>query len=179
MDDDAKKPPAILPQETADYDIGYGKPPKRTQFRKGQSGNPRGRKRRTRADASLLSKVLDETITITENGLPRKIKKREAALLSLIAKALRGDMRAMDILLKQTHRDAEASASNAPQFARIERVIVNPKMPDDEWMNRYGHGNRTDIARQDLERMTAPQIERLFRMHGGALTFTDEANKLY
>jgi hypothetical protein len=29
---------------SASYDIGYGKPPRHTQFRKGQSGNPGGRR---------------------------------------------------------------------------------------------------------------------------------------
>jgi len=32
--------PAPLP---GGYEVGYGKPPLQTRFRKGQSGNPRGR----------------------------------------------------------------------------------------------------------------------------------------
>jgi hypothetical protein len=31
--------------KSASYEVGYGKPPRRTQFRKGQSGNPGGRPR--------------------------------------------------------------------------------------------------------------------------------------
>lgn len=30
------------------YDVGYGKSPKETQFRKGQSGNPKRRPKRSR-----------------------------------------------------------------------------------------------------------------------------------
>ena len=30
-----------------DYEVGYGKPPKNTQFRKGVSGNPRGRPKKS------------------------------------------------------------------------------------------------------------------------------------
>jgi hypothetical protein len=30
------------------YDVGYGKPPLHTRFRKGQSGNPKGRSKGTR-----------------------------------------------------------------------------------------------------------------------------------
>jgi len=32
-----------VPVNDADYEVGYGKPPKPTRFRKGQSGNPSGR----------------------------------------------------------------------------------------------------------------------------------------
>ena len=30
-------------KDKRDYEIGYGKPPKQTRFKPGQSGNPRGR----------------------------------------------------------------------------------------------------------------------------------------
>src|SRR5262245_4838454 len=35
--------PADSSTEPDEYKVGYGKPPKDTQFRKGQSGNPKGR----------------------------------------------------------------------------------------------------------------------------------------
>ena len=31
-----------------DYEVGYGRPPKKSQFRKGQSGNPSGRPKKRR-----------------------------------------------------------------------------------------------------------------------------------
>jgi len=61
-----------MPRET-DYEVGYKKPPKETRFKKGQSGNPRGRPSATENLRMLLGKVLDETITLTENGRHRKI----------------------------------------------------------------------------------------------------------
>lgn len=41
---DASKALAIRPNDTG-YEVGYGKPPKSTRFKKGQSGNPGGRPR--------------------------------------------------------------------------------------------------------------------------------------
>ena len=45
---------------TPDYAVGYGKPPLHTRFRKGRSGNPRGRPKRATDLASLLSRALDQ-----------------------------------------------------------------------------------------------------------------------
>ena len=42
-----------------DYEIGYGRPPKHTQFKKGQSGNPEGRPKGIKS----LSTELDDELS--------------------------------------------------------------------------------------------------------------------
>ena len=59
-----------------DYEIGYGKQPRGRPFQKGQSGNPRGPRRKDLA--ALLVAALNEPVNVTIDGKRRKITKREA-----------------------------------------------------------------------------------------------------
>ena len=81
------------------YKVGYGKPPKATRFKKGKSGNPRGRPKGSLNLATDLTAELGEHITVREDGRPRKVSKQRALIKSLMAKALQGDVRATASLL--------------------------------------------------------------------------------
>jgi len=56
------------PDNNRDDEVGYGKPPRRTRFTKGQSGNPRGRLPGAKNLKTLLSEALNEFVIVTENG---------------------------------------------------------------------------------------------------------------
>lgn len=83
----------------ASYRVGYGKPPKHSQFKKGVSGNPRGRRTGSRNRTTLLRQVARRQITVTVNGTPRPISRAQAILLDLAAKAHAGDPNALARLL--------------------------------------------------------------------------------
>ena len=74
--------------------IGFGRPPKATQFKPGQSGNPSGRPKGSSNLATDLAAELREKITVREGGNPRRVSKQRALIKSLMAKALQGDVRA-------------------------------------------------------------------------------------
>jgi hypothetical protein len=77
------------------YEIGFGKPPKHSRFRKGLSGNPKGRPKGRRNLATVLERTLQEKIVINENGERRTVTKLEAAVKQLVNKAAAGDLAAL------------------------------------------------------------------------------------
>jgi len=79
--------------------IGYKRPPKRTQFQPGQSGNPTGRRKNVRNFKTDLVAELHEQIPIRENGREMKITKQRAFIKALVAAAIKGDMRATNALV--------------------------------------------------------------------------------
>lgn len=82
----------------ADYEVGYGKPPKHTQFKPGQSGNPRGRPRGTKNLKTDLMEELGEKIVVREGEETRRVSKQRAVVKTLVAKTLKGDARAGRLL---------------------------------------------------------------------------------
>lgn len=83
------------------YEVGYGRPPKHTQFPKGSSGNRKGRPKGPRSIGARLKRELDQLVTISQDGERYSVTKREAILLQLIKRAISRNPRAMDLLLKQ------------------------------------------------------------------------------
>lgn len=69
---------------------GYGKPPSATQFKKGQSGNPKGRPK-NRHKSIPYDTVLGQMVTIREDGRERRVTAAQAFLLQLTQKGLAGD----------------------------------------------------------------------------------------
>jgi Family of unknown function (DUF5681) len=88
-----------MPDNSANDDVGYGRPPKHSRFKKGRSGNPRGRPRGTPSFKADLAAELQEKLAITENGKERKITKQRAFIKTLTAAAIKKDIRAVNALL--------------------------------------------------------------------------------
>jgi hypothetical protein len=89
---------------SGEYKVGYANPPKENQFKKGQSGNPRGRRRKVRAHkASEVMRrefmvAIEQEVTVNHKGRKRKIPAIRALYDQILAKALNGDFRAMKLL---------------------------------------------------------------------------------
>ena len=75
---------------TRERRIGYRRPPASTRFRKGQSGNPRGRPRGRRNEPPYEA-VLGQMVTIREDGVERRVTAAEAFLLHVTKRGLEGD----------------------------------------------------------------------------------------
>jgi Family of unknown function (DUF5681) len=92
MSDDPSKP-------GDDYKVGYRHPPRATRFRKGTSGNPRGRPKGARNLATVVASALDERVVVVENGRRKRITKLELVVKHLVNGAASGDPRSLRLLL--------------------------------------------------------------------------------
>ncbi len=70
--------------------VGYRRPPAASRFRKGQSGNPKGRPR-GRHNEPPYEAVLGQLVTIREDGVERRVTGAEALLLHVTKRGLDGD----------------------------------------------------------------------------------------
>jgi hypothetical protein len=111
------------------YEVGYGKPPRRTQFRKGQSGNPGGRPRGLpvqRANALLLQEAY-RAVAIKEDGRMVPVSAMQAILRSQVELAINGDLRAQRDILQ-----AVQSIERSKAYGAYIEVYEQDDSDDDE-----------------------------------------------
>jgi Family of unknown function (DUF5681) len=97
----------------SDYEVGYGRPPRETRFRPGQSGNPTGSRKGSKTIGARLRELMNSKVTVTEQGRTRRISRLDVMLRQLTNDAMRGDQRALKLLMEFLHRygaEAEATA---------------------------------------------------------------------
>ncbi len=99
------------------YEVGYKKAPKHTQWKKGQSGNPSGKKKKDEAIADKLRKVLKQEIILNQNGSPVAMQHEEAMIHALVRKVInKGDTSAFKALIDVlgTQNGADETSSKVP-----------------------------------------------------------------
>ena len=116
-------------QPDRDYEVGFCKPPKHTQWKKGHCPNPEGRPRRAKTTGTILRETLKEKITVTENGKRREINKLETIIKQAVNDAAKGDARARkDVfamwsdLIRLEQEQAPRTQAASPQGA----VVILP-----------------------------------------------------
>ena len=115
-DDETPKP---------DYEVGYCRPPKDKQFKKGQSPNPTGRKRKPKSVREQIKDVLAQKIPITEGGKTKKLPRQQIILISLANKAAKGDLNAAAFVFNLVC---------SPEHADTDTIDQGSLSPDDQAM---------------------------------------------
>lgn len=102
------------------YEIGYKRPPKSGQFKKGRSGNPKGRPKGANNFLTILEQELGQSIVVNENGQKRKITRLQAMVKRMVAGALQGEHRSLLTLIEILRRTG-----------RFEDTDIDRLLPDD------------------------------------------------
>ena len=102
--------------------IGHKRPPSKTQFKPGKSGNPRGRPKRKVDMSTALNKAFNDKIVVT--GLAKTLTGMEAFVQSIVDRVLQGEPKAIPELLRMF---AKAKLFKpVPDPTRLTGVVVEP-----------------------------------------------------
>lgn len=119
------------------YEVGYGKPPKHTQFQPGKSGNRKGRPKKNTTFKGLYQEVMNEKVEITDKRTKKKMK---ITLLELILRQLanlaaKGDMDAFKQIAKLEKEFGHLELPEEPPQTKI--VYFPSPMTIEEWKSHY------------------------------------------
>lgn len=128
------------------YEVGYGKPPAAHQFKKGASGNPAGRKRRTAGSTNLKTELLAELghiAPVTENGKQRRLSRQKVLIKKIISDALNGDPKARDQLLRLANqKDAQLESQTVDLIGAAKDAELLARFRADVIQQHRGSKNR-------------------------------------
>jgi hypothetical protein len=103
----------------------YQRPPRKGQFKSGQSGNPHGRPKNSKNLKTYVDKHLTTPITVVENGRSRKIPRVEAIAIQLVNMAAKGDPKGLAAVMSLTREhDSAAGDSQSSTLSRAEDEMV-------------------------------------------------------
>lgn len=106
--------------------VGYGNPPLYARFKPGHSGNPKGRPKGTANLSTDLRAELSEQVDVREGSRALKVSKQRAMLKALVAKALKGDARAANIVIGLMAKlcEPELQPNVEPDLTTDDRAIL-------------------------------------------------------
>jgi hypothetical protein len=126
--------------EEPHYEVGYGRPPKATRFKPGQSGNPRGRPKGAKSIPALLEGELNRKIRVREGNRERMLTMRELLVRRLVANGVQKGGRDGDLLLRMlaSHAADEGLASLPQALDAQDEAILRRFLETLQVANRSG-----------------------------------------
>ena len=128
-----------------EFKVGYKNPPTRTQFQKGQSGNPNGRPRKLKPDAASVAAILDAPVNVRKGGKVTTMSSFDASVRKLVSRAINeGDFRAARKFLELC--DQYEVITPAPDPWQNNMLIVPPGRTEAEWLANVAEARAAFLA---------------------------------
>lgn len=164
--EEARKPEPSRTVICSDYRVGRGRPPMHSRFKKGQSGNPKGRAVGRANNKTLINQALREMVSIELGDKVRKVPLIKGVVLKQGMAAIQGDPRCAAAVHKfALHADADNNHG-------IETEMFQFAKPSDELFDRID-----GILLSKDEKIELARLRQIADFGGGmtALSLTDFA----
>jgi len=132
------------------YDVGYGKPPKANQFKKGQSGNPKGRKRSEENFIAVFKRLATKRVKVNNNGAVKTLSMAEAIIARNYQAALKQDETAMGNMLRLAEYVGETQDQLDPKVVGLP-LFMPERFESEEEMVAYLGIDIIDVGKQTTE----------------------------
>jgi hypothetical protein len=116
-------------------EVGYGRPPQKTRFKPGQSGNPSGRRRSALNVRAEIETELTELMSLSKGDQRATISKARVVIKSVVAAAINGNMTAAKLILDLVIKIEPNKEGSADQQAADDRELLR-KFLDSELEKR-------------------------------------------
>lgn len=127
------------------YEVGYGKPPRANQFRKGRTGNPQGRKQGEENLISVFKRHVSKRVKISDGDQIRTITLAEAVILKNYNAALQKNPFAMSNMFQLAEASGEfVDRTDAKQVGRP--IAVPKRMTKEEFLAEYGATGSSEFS---------------------------------
>ena len=138
-------------------EVGYGKPPRASRFKPGQSGNPKGRPKKVSGGlADHLRAAVNQTLEVKVGGVRKKMTFQEAIAMKLANDALTGSATDMIRLLAALQKYTPDLLVTKPDEKNSEVTIHIVKSDADGQLVKYdGDGKPLPLSPDDIRRHSA------------------------
>lgn len=133
-----------MPKKTGDYEVGYRKPPQHSQFKAGQSGNPKGRPKKSQTTKAILENLARQKVTITIGGTSERVSMLEAVATMLFSKAINGDPKASALIFKLLEPLETNHNDNLPELLNQFRSIHESCVDGDRKSSTHGRNKKKE-----------------------------------
>jgi hypothetical protein len=128
-----------------DYEVGYGRPPRHTQFKPGQSGNVKGRPKGQPTASEIFMREAARIVRMQVGDKVETISKLEGVFRKLFNMALAGDPRAIGMIVTSYARLSDGAGETSRE--EVNEKVLGAIVPDDAALRRMLA--RFDHLRQD------------------------------